>query len=224
MTEARFGKIVVTGTDAQIALATRVYTSVVGGKPFPGDLEPRDFPIEFHTAQEMYDLGAVIPGTGNPNRKRYPKGLPAYGFTMNRALLVNVDIRPRDQEYALEHEPFHPIVAANMTKAKHDALMALVLPVADGTRYQNRLSEVLCDAFVELFYGHSILDRYYGDIANEDLQKAWDILCTPTNDPTEPVDPPTPLPLPDPAIVALQDENSRLHSVLDSIHELSAPA
>lgn len=227
MASQRFGRIVVTGTDAQIAFAAGVYAK--SANPFAGNLEPKDFPIEFHTAADFLARGLVIPGTEGKRKKTLlnPKGgIAAYGYTLNAVLWINSDIRPRNQAYALEHEPYHPIVAANMTKAKRQQLLPLVEKVK-GTAYQNRLSEVLCDAFVELFYGHSILDAYYGDIANADLQKAWDILMSTDKNPEPvPADPPAPLPIDpkDAEIADLQAEVERLNTVLDQIHQLSAPA
>ena len=215
-----FGKITVEGTPAQLALAARAYAGQKHSPPV-GDLLPHEFPIKFHTAQEMYDLGAIIPNSRKT--KQYPKGQPAYGFTFPKVLCINSDAPTRDQVYALRHEPFHPIVAAHMTANKRDALLKLVERVADGTAYQNRLNEVLCDAFVELFWGGSILDRYYGDIADDDLQKAWDILMKPVqNEPVIPVEPPTPLPVPDPRDQQIADLQAQVVALGSQVTSLNA--
>jgi hypothetical protein len=148
----------------------------------------------------------------------------AWGHVIRKGLLfVNNGQQVRRQIYAYRHEPFHPLFAKNITKSKAEALQKLVVPV-DGTVYQNRLSEVMCDAMVELFWGQgSVLDKFYGDIADKDLQQAFDILMGPSTEPPVITPPPIPLPLPDPEIAVLTAENDRLNTLLDQIHQLSAP-
>lgn len=207
---ATFGKITVTGTVVDIALARRAYG--VQLQPVAvGDLEPRAFRVEFHSAAEFIAAGAIIPGSKNA---KHPKGVAAWGYTFAKALWINRNRLSREQTYALRHEPFHPIVAANMTAAKRALLLPLAQRVASNNPYQNRLSEVLCDAFVELFWGRgSILDDYYGEISDADLQKAFDTLMKPVvNEPTIPVEPPVPLPLPDPRDAQITDLTAALQS------------
>lgn len=206
MTEQRFGKIIVTGTDADIALAAEAFSGQLT-LPHVEDLQPKEYHLAFLPKREFLSRGLVIPGTEGRRKKSAanPKGgIAAYGYTLRNQQVVNSDRSRAEQIYVCRHEPFHPIVAANLTKAKREKLVALVIRVA-GSAYQNKLREVLCDAFVELFWGQgSILDDYYGDIADSDLKTAWQILTATESNP-EPVEDeePAPLPLPDPQIAEL---------------------
>lgn len=211
MAEKRFGRIIVEGDAVDLALATDAYVDQKMPTPV-GDLEPRDFPLQFRSKREFLAAGLVIPGTEGkrPKSPANPKGgIAAYGYTLPRGLQVNSSRSHDEQIYVLRHEPFHPIVSANLTKAKRAKLLPLVIRVA-GTAYQNRLNEVLCDAFVELFWGEgSILDKYYGDIADDELLEAWQILTAPEANPEPvPVEPPAPLPAPDPRIAELEADNA----------------
>lgn len=215
MAEQRYGRIVVSGDAIDLSIAAKAYSGQMQPKTI-GDLLNRDFRIEGHTPAEFKAKNLVVPGT-----KRL-----AWGHVIRAGLLWVNNGRPaREQIYAYRHEPFHPLVTANMTADKKAALLKLVIPAEDGTVYANRLSEVLCDAFVELFWGQgSVLDKFYGDIANADQQKALDILLGPSVEPPLPPELPVPTPLPDPQIAALQADVIRLNTVLDTIHQLSAPA
>lgn len=217
-TTVSYGKIIVSGSDINQAVAQRAYTNEVAGQPFIGDVVPRSYPVEFHSNADFLARGLIIPGTEGtrPKSSANPKGgIAAYGYTLNAALWINEDKRPIYQVYSLRHEPFHPVVSANMTVAKRVRLLPLVQKVV-GSPYQNRLSEVLCDAFVELFWGSSVLDKYYGDISDAELQDAWNILTAPiepTDTPIAVPETPLPLPLPDPNIARIADLEARLAQI-----------
>lgn len=227
MTTATFGQITVSGTPADIAIATEAFAGQRFGISV-GDLQPRAYRMEFHTKAEFLSRGLVIPGTEGKRPKSIanPKGgIAAYGYTLPAAEWVSSSRSHDEQVYVSRHEPIHPIVAAHMTMAKKVKLEALVVRVA-GTAYQNRLSEVLCDAFVEYIWGQgSILDSYYGDIKDEDLEAAWNILMAPEVNPVPvPPEPPTPLPLPDPQIAELQARVDALTAALRGIGQTAQDA
>lgn len=222
MTELRIGHLVIVGNDRDLAMGRRTYDGQLPAKPLQ-DYLPRDYRVEYHTAAEFLARGAIIPGTENTRRKSSANprgGKAAYGFAFPRALWINSSRPAEEQVYVGRHEPTHPIVAAFLTRTKAAQIRALIERVAGkNLAYRNRLSEVLCDTAVELFWGRgSILDDYYGDIPDADMQKAWDILVAPpptheppVADPPDPVDvTPVPLPLPDPALVAAQGRIAEL--------------
>jgi hypothetical protein len=213
MPEQRYGHIIVSGDATDLSIAAKAYAGQTQPKTI-GEYLDSDFRIEGHTPAEFRARNLVVPGT-----KRL-----AWGHVIRKGLLfVNNGQQVRRQIYAYRHEPFHPLFAKNITKSKSEALQKLVVPV-DGTVYQNRLSEVMCDAMVELFWGQgSVLDKFYGDIADKDLQQAFDILMGPSTEPPVITPPPIPLPLPDPEIAILTQKVVDLERVLGTIHELSAP-
>ena len=211
MTELRIGRLVVTGTDIDIEIAKRAYANQRPAVKLQDYLD-RDFRVEFHTAEEFIARGAILPGSKTARR---PRGRAAWGYAFPNALWINSDRTEREQIYVARHEPGHPIVSRFLTRTKAAAIRNLVARTDATNPYPNRLSEVLCDSAVELFWGRgSILDEYYGDIADRDLQKAWDILVRPTGDEPDPPDPidvePIPLPLPDPRITVLETEVATL--------------
>jgi hypothetical protein len=194
MPEQRYGHIIVSGDAADLSIAAKAYAGQMQPTPI-GDLLTKDFRIEAHTPSEFLAKRLNVPGT---------KKL-AWGHVVGKGLWVNNGQKPYRQIYAYRHEPFHPLFSSHITKAKAEALLKLVQPAEDGTVYANRLSEIICDMCVELFWGQgSVLDKFYGDIADKDQQKAFDILMAPdVSTPLPPV-PPEPTPLPDPVIAELQ--------------------
>jgi hypothetical protein len=204
MAEKKYGKITVRGTPLQIALADKAY----GGQVQPVHIEDmlaEEYVIEFHTAAEFRKQKYLL-----------PDGSVAWGHVVkNNYLWVNSDIRPRYQTYALRHEPFHPYVTANMTASKRIAINAMVKKVSNGTAYQNRLNEVLCDCGVEFWWGQgSVNDSYYGDIPDELIDDAFAILAEPSAEPPLPptATKPEDLPIQDPRMVAMQAELDQWHN------------
>lgn len=214
MATATYGQITVVGTAADLAVAARAYANQRKLKPL-GEYLAKPFRIEFHAAPEFVALGAILPGSID---KANPKGLAPWGHVMAHGeLWVNRDEPIAHQVYGCRHEPVHPLIAALMTAAKRAKLLPLVQRVKSKNPYRNRLSEVLCDAVVELFWGRSPLDSYYGDISDEELQHAFDVLIGASTDPIVPVEPPIPLPLPDPRDVQIASLVAQLAAKNDAL-------
>ena len=190
------GRITIEGDAGQILFAQRVYSQQVQSAHIQ-DMLDEPYRISFHTNAEFRAKGFFL-----------PSGRTAWGHVVGRHNLWINSGKPKGaQRYALEHEPFHPYVSAHMTPDKRKRIMPLVVKVPDATKYQNRLSEILCDCGVELWWGRgSILDDYYGDIPDGDLAQAFAILAEPNTEPVEPEVPPEPLPVPDPAVAEIHTE------------------